>query len=89
MAREFPLGHRNQGDVAEVTLSGNAVNVLLVDSVNLSAYKRGAQYQYYGGHYTQSPVHLSVPHSGVWHVVVDHGGYRGHTTASVRVLPRG
>lgn len=30
---------------------------------------------------------LPIPRAGHWHVVVDHGGHRGRTRASVRVLP--
>ncbi|WP_243313743.1 DUF1883 domain-containing protein [Fundidesulfovibrio agrisoli] len=81
------LGHRSGGEIVEVTLSGDAANVRLMDSSNFSSYKSGRQHRYYGGHATKSPVRLQVPHSGHWYVAIDFGGYRGSTRYSVRVLP--
>lgn len=71
--------------VALVTLEGQA-NVLLLDDTNYSAYRGGRSYQYYGGWATRSPVRLSPPHHGRWHVVVDIGGYAGTVRAGVRVI---
>lgn len=73
-------------DVIEVTLQGNAANVQLLDSINFSIYKNGQRYQYFGGHATKSPVRLVPPRQGVWHVVVDAGGYASSVRASARVL---
>lgn len=73
------------GDVAEVTLD-RAANVLLMDPSQYSAYKNGRGYRYYGGHVTRSPVRLSVPSQGHWHVVVDLGGGPGQVRASARLL---
>ncbi len=70
---------------ALVTLEGQA-NVLLLDDPNYSAYRAGRSYQYYGGWATRSPVKLSPPHHGHWHVVIDLGGYTGHVRAGVRVI---
>ncbi len=71
--------------VALVTLEGQA-NVLLLDDVNYSAYRAGRSYQYRGGWATRSPVKLSPPHNGHWHVVIDLGGYAGNVRAGVRVI---
>lgn len=71
----------------EITLSGTAANVRLVDASNLGRLKRGQQHRYTGGHYTRSPVRMPIPSNGQWHVVIDHGGNRGSTRAAVRVLP--
>ena len=79
---EFEL---KRGDVVEVTLDSQA-NVMLLDSMNFSAYQRGDNNRYYGGHAEKSPVRLTVPQSGKWHVVVDLGGYAGSVRAGVRVL---
>jgi hypothetical protein len=73
------------GDVAEVTLD-RAANVLLMDSSNYDSYKQGRKYRYYGGYATKSPVRLSVPKHGHWHVVVDLGGGPGQVRASTRLL---
>ena len=56
-----------------VTLSCQC-NVLLLDDVSFSAYKRGESFSYYGGWATRSPSHLTPPHHGHWHVVIDLGG---------------
>lgn len=81
------LGNRTRGEIVEITLSGNAANVRLVDSTNLSAYKNGRRHTFYGGLARRSPVRLSVPRSGHWHVVIDMQGLRGNVRSSVRVLP--
>jgi hypothetical protein len=46
---EHELGHRNAGDLVEVSLRGNAANVRLMDSSNLESYKRSRDYRFYGG----------------------------------------
>jgi hypothetical protein len=79
--------HGGPGDVAVVTLDGQA-NVLLLDDQNFRAYRRGATYRYVGGLAKQSPVRLSPSHHGHWHVVVDLGGYAGTVRAGVRILRR-
>ena len=81
------LGQRKRGEIVEITLSGNAANVRLMDSSNFSNYKNGRRHTYYGGLVKRSPVRLQIPNSGHWHVTVDMMGLRGTTRASVRVLP--
>lgn len=81
------LGHLERGSVVEVTLRGNAANVRLMDSSNLSSYKNGRQHRYYGGLITRSPARITVPSLGTWHVAVDMQGLSGQTRSSVRVIP--
>jgi Domain of unknown function (DUF1883)/TIR domain len=81
------LGYRKSGENVEITLSGNAANVRLVDSSNLGSYKNGRQHRYYGGLVKKSPVVLSIPNSGNWHVVVDMQGLGGSVKSSTRILP--
>ena len=81
------LGQLKRGDIVEVTLSGNAANVRLLDSSNFSAYKGGRRHRYHGGLAKKSPVRLQVPSSGHWHIAVDMQGLRGSTRASARTLP--
>jgi hypothetical protein len=83
----YDLGSRSGGEIVEVTLSGNAANVFLVDSSNFSSYKAGRRYTYYGGHTVKSPVRLQVPSSGRWYLVIDIGGYSGSVNHSMRILP--
>lgn len=83
----YDLGNRSGGEVVEVTLSGNAVNVFLADSSNFNSYKAGRKYSYYGGHATRSPVRLQIPRSGHWYCVIDMGGYGGSVRHSMQILP--
>jgi len=81
------LGFRQAGDAVEITLSGSAANVRLLDSGNFEAYRNGRQHRYIGGLAKRSPVRLQIPSSGHWHVAVDMQGLQGTTRASFRVIP--
>ena len=83
---QYSLGYQQKGEVVEVQLSGTEANVQLLDNANLQRYKNGGQFTYYGGHYKQSPVRITVPHAGTWYVTVDLGGYGGQVRSSVRVI---
>lgn len=83
---DYPVQAR-QGDRVEVTLD-HAANVRLLDWTNYQRYRRGETHRYHGGYMTHSPVRLSVPHAGGWHVVVDLGGYAGQVRASVSLHSR-
>ncbi len=43
--RHYDLGHRKTGEVVEVTLSGNAANVRLMDSSNFHSFRSGRQHR--------------------------------------------
>ena len=81
--REFDL---SEGDIVEVTLAGNAANVLLLDVGNFDNYKQGRPYHYCGGYVKSSPYRLQPPTPGRWHLVVDLAGDAGRVQASVRVI---
>lgn len=83
----YDLGNLNGGEVVEVTLSGSAANVRLMDSSAFHSYRAGRRHKYFGGQATRSPVRLQVPRSGHWHVTVDLGGYGGSVKSGIRVLP--
>ncbi|MDP4268963.1 MAG: DUF1883 domain-containing protein [Bacteroidota bacterium] len=83
----YDLGQLKQGERVQVTLSGNAANVRLMDSSNYQNYKSGRSHRYAGGLITRSPVVLGVPSSGHWYVTIDLQGLRGTVRSSVRVLP--
>lgn len=80
------LGSRSRGDVVEITLSGSAANVMLMDTSNFNSYKSGRTFRYTGGLARQSPVRLQVPSSGRWHAIVDMRGLRGTVRAGFRVI---
>jgi hypothetical protein len=83
----YDLGSKRKGDVVEVTLSGSAANVRLMDSSNFQSYRNGRQHRYSGGLIKRSPVRLAIPSSGHWHVTVDMQGLRGTTRSSIRMMP--
>lgn len=72
-------------DCVQVTLDKQA-NVVLLDTPNFQNYRSGRKYNYYGGLAKGSPLNLSAPHSGKWHLVIDTGGYAGTVRASVQVI---
>lgn len=82
----YDLGYQQRGNVVEVSLSGNAANVRLLDTSNFQSYRSGKQHRYYGGLVTHSPARLTIPHSGSWHVTVDMQGLRGQTRSSIRII---
>ena len=83
----YDLGQLNAGQIVEVTLSGSAANVKLMDSSNFSSCKSGRRHRYYGGLVKRSPCCIAVPSSGRWHLTVDMNGLRGSVRSTARVLP--
>ncbi|SMF39885.1 TIR domain-containing protein [Azospirillum oryzae] len=81
------LGNRRAGEIVEITLSGSAANVRLLDSSNFQNYRNGRQHSFHGGLARSSPVRLQIPHSGTWHVAVDMQGLVGSVRSSARILP--
>lgn len=79
------LGFQPAGTVVTVTLSGTEANVQLVDELNFRAYKAGQGHRFYGGHARRSPIVLTIPTDGSWHVVVDLGGFGGQVRSSIRI----
>lgn len=87
--QQFDLGHQKRGAIVVVTLRGNAANVRLLDSSNLSSYKNGKRHRYYGGLVKRSPHRMVVPHDGRWYVTIDLQGMRpgARVSASVEIEP--
>lgn len=81
----YDLGMLQRGDVVVVTLSGDSVNVRLMDPANYNAFQRGAHHRYVGGHVTRSPYRVTVPSDGHWYVTIDRGGYAVNVRHSVSV----
>jgi hypothetical protein len=72
-------------DKVQVTLD-HAANVLLLDTSNYTCYKAGKDCTFYGGYAKQSPVIITPPYRGHWHVVIDLDGHGGSVRAAVTVL---
>jgi hypothetical protein len=77
--------HTGPRDLIRVTLDRSA-RVLVMDSLNYSAYQSGRSFRHYGGWAQASPCQVVPPHSGQWHVVIDLGGHSGTVRAGVSVL---
>jgi hypothetical protein len=82
----YDLGQLSAGQIVEVTLSGSAANVRLMDTSNFNNFKNNRQHRYIGGLVKQSPYRMQIPSSGQWHVTVDMNGLRGTVRSSARVL---
>ncbi|WP_342615056.1 DUF1883 domain-containing protein [Peribacillus frigoritolerans] len=52
----------------------HAADVFLVDSNNYRKMNSGQRYTYFGGHYTRTPVNISVNGAGRWYLIVRGGG---------------
>ncbi|MCX5819511.1 MAG: DUF1883 domain-containing protein [Deltaproteobacteria bacterium] len=83
----YDLGQLNAGQIVEVTLSGSAANVRLMDTSNFNNFKNNRQHRYVGGLVKQSPYRMQIPSTDRWHVTVDMNGLRGTVRSSARVLP--
>lgn len=83
------LGTQKRGSVAVVTLKGNAANVRLMDSANLSAYKNRRNHRYRGGLVTQSPHRIVIPSDGQWYITVDLQGMKpgARVSSAVQIQP--
>ena len=86
--QQYSLGHQQRGNVVQVSLSGSAANVRLLDSSNLQKFKSGRRHRYYGGLVRKSLASLVIPHSGTWYVTVDLQGLRGQVRSSIKVIPQ-
>lgn len=79
---QFDLHQCKTGERIKVYISGNSVNLRLMDSVNLMNYKNGRKCSFVGGRAVKSPVILGIPHSGHWYLVADFQGLRGSAKIS-------
>lgn len=66
---QVPYAESNGTLSVEVKLT-NAADVFLVDSSNFQKYKMGNNFTYYGGHYTKTPVRITVSGAGRWYLIV-------------------
>ena len=79
---DFDLGAQ---DIVQVTLDRQA-NVRLLDDPNFFKYTNGEQFSFFGGVAKHSPVNISAPHDGHWHLVIDLAGSSGTVNASVNII---
>lgn len=71
---KVPYADSNGELSVEVRLKGPA-EVYLMNSQNFQKYILDESFKYYGGHYTYTPVHISVYGSGRWYLIVEGSPY--------------
>jgi curved DNA-binding protein CbpA len=74
-----------RGDRLQVFLNQSA-SLLLLDDFNFACYRTDSSFQYLGGLARSSPVILTVPFSGRWHLVIEPARHVTSLQASVHLL---
>lgn len=75
----------NEGDVVVLNCDTQC-NFMLTNDVNFSAYRRGGQFRYYGGHFKRFPARIVVPETGNWNITIDLGGGQAQIRYSLNVI---
>jgi hypothetical protein len=75
----------NEGAVVIVDCSYQC-NVMLTDDNNFQHYRRGGQFEYYGGFFQRLPARIAVPRTGYWNITLDVGGGRANLKYSINVM---
>ncbi len=83
----YDLGDQRAETTIEITLSAVA-NVRLMTAGNFQRFTETLKHQFVGGVAKKSPIRLSVPESGHWHLVVDMEGHKGLAESSVKMIER-
>jgi hypothetical protein len=83
----YDLQEQRAGTVIEITLSAVA-NVRLMNAVNFLRFTETLKHQFVGGVAKKSPIRLSLPETGHWHVVVDMEGHKGQVESNVKMIEK-
>ncbi len=70
---QVPYANSNGQLSVEVELQ-HASDVFLIDQSNFRKYQSGQRFKYFGGHYTKTPVRISVEGTGRYYLIVRGGG---------------
>jgi hypothetical protein len=85
MKFKYAKRYLQKGDIVEVDLDNDA-NVRMMNRENFDKYQEGESFFRYGGWVTRSPVHIRVPKTGNWYIVVDLDGKPGHVNFYITIL---
>jgi len=77
----------DDGDIVVVDCD-HQCNVKAMDDSNLSSYRSGRRFHYYGGFYQRLPARISVPQSGNWNTVIDLGGRQANIRYNIGYMKR-
>lgn len=83
----YDLSDQRTGTVIEITLSAVA-NVRLMTAGNFQRFTETLKHQFIGGVAKKSPIRLTIPESGTWHLVVDMEGHSGLAESSVKLIDK-
>jgi hypothetical protein len=81
----YDLKALRAGTTVEVSLSA-VNNIRLMTAANFQRFTELLDFKYVGGVARKSPVRLTVPESGHWHLVVDMEGHHGLAESSVKMI---
>jgi hypothetical protein len=81
----YDLNEQRAGTIIEVTLNAVA-NVRLMTAPNYQRFTEVLDFKYVGGVARKSPIRLSIPESGHWHLVVDMEGHHGLAESAVKLI---
>lgn len=81
----YDLKLQRAGTTIEVTL--NAVNnIRLMTATNFQRFTELLDFKYVGGLARKSPIRLTIPENGHWHLIVDMEGHHGLAESSVKLI---
>lgn len=81
----YDLKPQRAGTTIEVTLSA-VNNVRLMTAVNFQRFTERLDFKYIGGVAKRSPIRLTIPENGHWHLIVDMEGHNGLAESSVKLI---
>lgn len=82
----YDLKELRVGTTIEVSLNG-VNNVRLMTAANYQRFTELLDFKYLGGVAKKSPIRLSLPETGHWHLIVDMEGHAALAESSVKMLP--
>ena len=83
----YDLREQRAGTVIEITLSAIA-NVRLMNDSNFERFTETLKHQFLGGVAKKSPIRLTIPESGHWHVIIDMEGHKSLAESSVKTVDK-
>ena len=81
----YDLKAQRAGTVIEVTLNATN-NIRLMTAANYQRFTERLDFKYVGGLARKSPIKLTVPENGHWHLIVDMEGHHGLADSTVKVV---
>lgn len=84
----YDLNSQRAGTTIEVTLNG-VNNIRLMTASNFQRFTEKLDFKYVGGVAKKSPIRLTIPEAGHWHLIVDMEGHHGLAESSVKMIAAG